>query len=189
MKNSWNAATDRAIAESLARGEEQALTTIMRDLGEDLRNHAYKFVRARDVAEDIVQDVLCNLWIQRGEWDLRDSLRGYLYGAVRNRALDELAHRTIVDTATREVQANVYDVSTTLSTWHDPERGFTNSTMQNRIQRVISALHPRVQAAVLFRIDYGLRYAQIAQMLNMSVDTVRQHLIKFRNLLRTALSD
>lgn len=189
MKNVWNAATDRAIAESLIRGEEQALATIMRDLGDDLRNHAYKFVRARDAAEDIVQDVLCKLWIQRSEWEVRDSLRGYLYNAVRNRALDTLAHQAVEDSTTSSVHDVLYDSPLQHGAWSDPDRGLAQSGLRNKIQNVLDALHPRVQAAVLFRIDYGLRYAQIAQMLNMSVDTVRQHLMKFRNLLRAALSE
>src|SRR5438128_382994 len=109
MKNHWDSATDRAIADALTRGDEAAFTAIDRDLGEDLRNHAYKFLQSQDVAADVVQDVLCKLWIRRAEWQCRDSLRGYLYGAVRNRALDELAHRTVEDTTTETVRAMLYD--------------------------------------------------------------------------------
>jgi RNA polymerase sigma-70 factor (ECF subfamily) len=180
---------DREIAHALARGDERAFATIFDVLGDDLRRHAFKFVQSMDVAEDVVQDVLCKLWIQHDQWELRDSLRGYLYGAVRNRALDELAHRTVRETTTETVRDSLYDTVMHIDRWSEAGDEYRDSRIRSTIHRVLETLHPRIQATVLLRIDYGFRYAHIARMLNMSVDTVRLHLIKFRSVFRTALAE
>jgi len=39
-----------------------------------LYNFAYRFVRSRDAAEDVIQEVFTRLWQQREQFDARDPL-------------------------------------------------------------------------------------------------------------------
>src|SRR5581483_2448661 len=60
----------------------------------DLCDFVFRFVKSRDAAEDIVQDVFVRLWERRAESDPRDP-RPYLYRAARNGALSYLRHRHV----------------------------------------------------------------------------------------------
>ena len=54
------------------------------------RRHLLRSDRAPDIAEEIVQEVLWYVWEHRATWDVHSGIRAYLFGAARNRALNEL---------------------------------------------------------------------------------------------------
>ncbi len=49
---------------------------------------AYGYVRSAEIAEELVQEVFLALWRNRADWEVSGSVRAWLYGAVRNRALN-----------------------------------------------------------------------------------------------------
>ena len=57
---------------------------------------ALRYVPERETAEDLVHDVLFRIWEQRAGWEIHESLATYLYGAVRNRAIDYARHESVV---------------------------------------------------------------------------------------------
>ena len=60
-----------------------------------LGNLAFHFVEERAVAEDIVQDILYELWTKKLHFENFISLKVYLYRMVRSRCLDILKHRKV----------------------------------------------------------------------------------------------
>ena len=69
-------------------GDERALETLFRSHYASLCEFAVRYVREEALAEEIVQDLFADLWARRAEWRLRGPVRAYLFGAVRNRALN-----------------------------------------------------------------------------------------------------
>lgn len=53
---------------------------------------AYRYVRNRQITEDIVQDVFCRLLEKREEIYNMDSIRSFLYLCTRNKAIDYLKY-------------------------------------------------------------------------------------------------
>ena len=53
-------------------------------------------VGQRDVAEDLVQEVFLYVWRQRDVWEVRTSVKQYLYAALRHGALRYLRHERVV---------------------------------------------------------------------------------------------
>ncbi|MGH7635713.1 MAG: sigma-70 family RNA polymerase sigma factor, partial [Gemmatimonadaceae bacterium] len=60
-----------------------------------LRRYAERFVRSRDTAEDLVQDVFSRVWIRWKELDVASNMRAYLYQATRTHALNHLERRRV----------------------------------------------------------------------------------------------
>ena len=60
---------------------------------ERLAAYAYSIVTSRETAEEIVQDVFLAIWQRREQWLVRGTLKQYLYGSVRNGALNALKRR------------------------------------------------------------------------------------------------
>lgn len=91
-----NGARERdAYAAGVRAGDAGALDTLFRTYSDALRRFAYRFVRSRDAAAEIVQDVFCNVWRARDQFALREEPVAYLFSATRNRALDVLAHEGV----------------------------------------------------------------------------------------------
>jgi len=58
-----------------------------------LRRYAERFVRSRDTAEDLVQDVFSRLWVRWRGIDFASNVRAYLYQATRTHALNHGCER------------------------------------------------------------------------------------------------
>ena len=69
-------------------GDERALETLFQSHYASLCEFAVRYVREEALAEEIVQDLFADLWARRAEWRVRGPVRAYLFGAVRNRALN-----------------------------------------------------------------------------------------------------
>lgn len=66
----------------------------------------------------------------------------------------------------------------------------TLRTEERRLLRdAVSELPPRMQRCVLLRIDHGLKYREIASILQISVDTVKTQLFQARQRLKNRLGD
>ena len=76
-------------------GDADAFDTLYRELAPELRAFAFRHVRSREAAVEIVHDVFLALWRGRDELEVRGGVRAYLYAATRNRALDWLAREEV----------------------------------------------------------------------------------------------
>jgi RNA polymerase sigma-70 factor (ECF subfamily) len=135
---------------------------------------------------EVVQDVFAELWERRGTIDVRGSARGYLFGAVRNRALN-LRRRDVRERDWREGAA------------HDPARSvhvpvagldeaFEAAELRARLHAAIDALPDRCAQAMQLRWCEGLSYAEIAEVLAISVKGVEALLARGLRALRRELA-
>src|SRR5688572_8158150 len=84
--------------DSIARirgGDRPAFEALFREHYSALCEFAHRYVQSREAAEDLVQEVFLSVWTHRESLEIRDGLRAYLYGAVRNRALNSIEHRRV----------------------------------------------------------------------------------------------
>jgi RNA polymerase sigma-70 factor (ECF subfamily) len=77
-------------------GDVAAFEQLFRALHAPLCEVADSYVRSQAVAEEIVQDLFFVLWMKRDRVPFGDSLRAYVFAAVRNRSLHHLRHRAVV---------------------------------------------------------------------------------------------
>jgi RNA polymerase sigma-70 factor (ECF subfamily) len=170
-------------AELLARlrqGDDDAYAAIFRAHYSWLVLSAARLLGAKAPAEDLVQDVMLELWRRRETLALTGALRPYLHQSVRNRALNELRHgRTArrsepfvrppsaapaadARASSRELEAAVADAVATLSP-------------------------PQREVFDLSRRD-GLTYPEIASVLEISVKTVEARMGRALRHLRERLA-
>src|SRR5688572_15437659 len=85
--------TDLLTPQSVAAvraGDRRAFEQLFRAVYARLAGYALRIVANRDVAEDVVQEVLIAVWNRRDSLPEADKLASYLHRAVRNRALNQL---------------------------------------------------------------------------------------------------
>lgn len=71
--------------------DERAFTEIYNRYKGVLFVHAYRMLENAEEAQDIIQDLFTMLWSRRSEIMITGSLSSYLYAAVKNRILDQMA--------------------------------------------------------------------------------------------------
>lgn len=168
-------------------GDTQAFKELYDSCCTPLLQLAMAIVHTREMAEEIVADVFISVWKKKKDLNQVANLKWYLYAATRNISLNYLrkyAHKKTVHLD--EAQLPEYEV--------DPEAQFISNEMMRHINTAISELPP--QCRLIFRLvkEDGLKYREVAVLLNVSIKTVENQvgialkkLTKMKSLLVSPL--
>ena len=175
------AVEERELLARVRGGDSSAFDAIFRANYALLVRVAESMLHERATAEEIAQDVMLELWRRREQLDVAESVRGYMLQATRNRALNHLRHRAIerrseprlAETAARAPMA---DAAT------------RERELEAAIRAAVADLPERCRAVFeLSRVE-GLKYAEIAQRLGISVKTVEVQMGKALRVMRERLA-
>jgi RNA polymerase sigma-19 factor, ECF subfamily len=175
------AVDDRELLARIRGGDRDAFDTIFRAYYAPLVGSAQALLRERAVAEEVVQDVMLELWRRREALAVDDSLRAYLFRSARNRALNHLRHGRVERRAEPGAAAEVATPPTAFSRLAEAE-------IDVALRQALDSLPaPTREVFELSRV-HGLRYAEIARVLDVSVKTVEARMGKALRALRERLA-
>jgi RNA polymerase sigma-70 factor (family 1) len=158
----------KALQQRIVTGDETAFTELYVHFGKRLQQFANSLVRSKQIAEELVEDVFVKIWANRSHITEIDNLTVYLYVAVKNKALNSLSQKAkeliaapfdYLDLAIDEFAADPYDLMIT-------------SEMMARMHKVIEDLPPRCKMIFKLIREDGLKYKEVAEILNISVNTI-----------------
>lgn len=172
----------------LKEGDEYAYELVFRRYYVSLCGFATRFVQQPETAEEIVQNIFLKLWEKRVDLEIKVSLKSYLFRAVYNSCNNYLAHLKVKKKHLLFVQNDSFQKAL----FSDP---ILNNLTYKELDQKITAAIERLPAACqnifkMSRFD-GLKYAEIADELNISIKTVETQisraLIKLREELKEYL--
>ena len=88
-------AEERAWVERIRAGDPAAFEALYRAYWERLYAFAFRYLRSKEDAEEIVQEVFFRIWRGHAHWVPAGAVRNYLYLAVRNAAHDRLERAAV----------------------------------------------------------------------------------------------
>ncbi|MBO9620753.1 MAG: RNA polymerase sigma-70 factor [Niabella sp.] len=133
-----------------------------------LHRFAVAIVKDRQAAEEVVSDVFVYLWKNRSKLLEIENLNNYIYIATKNMAI---RRRTKLN-ATREFNVEEIAIEPAVLDANSPEQLFLNKELTRRYEAAINALPVRCQTIYRLAKQDGLRYKEIAAILNISVKTI-----------------
>jgi RNA polymerase sigma-70 factor (ECF subfamily) len=172
---------DAELLRRIAADDQGAFELVFRQHYAGLVAFANRLLGSYEVAEDSVQEVLLNLWRQRATLRIEESLRSYLYRAVRNRSLNQIRNERVRREA---VPYLVHDAPTAKS----GDLTATEGEIDAAIRDAIAALPPRCREVFELSRLQGLRYTEIAATLGISVKTVETQMGRALKSLRERLA-
>src|SRR5215213_6158781 len=96
--NELRALADEDLMRLVRGGDARAFETVYDRHATAAFSLAYRMVRSRPAAEDVVQEALLSVWRSGGRYDAaRGSVRTWILGIVHNRAIDALRRSTVHD--------------------------------------------------------------------------------------------
>ncbi|HUC83222.1 MAG TPA: RNA polymerase sigma-70 factor [Flavisolibacter sp.] len=132
-----------------------------------LLSFSYAITHCKESSEEVVSDVLLNIWNARKTLLRIDNFHLYLYVSTKNISLNYLARQK------REQVFSLDDVKTELkSLYFDPEQLMITAEMFRRICAAVQELPPRCQLIFKLVKEDNLRYKEVAELLHLSVKTV-----------------
>ena len=176
---------------SLKRGDEKAWRYLYERHYVVLCKIAYDFVSDSFWAESIVEDAIFHLWEIRKEVEIRESLRSYLVGAVRNRCLNHLhSAQNRCETCFSELPLETLDSSVFLRKSDEQPLGvLLEKELEEKIAKAVNAIAPDAQLVFRKSRFEHKKNEEIALELGISVNTVKYHLKRALATLREHLGD
>lgn len=158
---------DAQLLQRIRDGDEGAFDTLFRRYYPQLVGFAEAMLRGGGMSEDIVQDVLLELWRRRHLVSTDDSCKAYLFRAVRNRVLNAIRH----DSNVRRLEPVVRDEAVALEApAADVSAGAHELDLA--IREAVNGLREPIRECFLLSRRDKLTYVQIADVLGVSVKTV-----------------
>ncbi|HYW49365.1 MAG TPA: RNA polymerase sigma-70 factor [Gemmatimonadaceae bacterium] len=171
----------RALFVRLAAGDEAAFDTIFRTWYAPLVRIATYLLHDQGTAEEVVQDVLLEVWRRRESLALEREPRRYLMRATRNRALNHVRHEAVV------ARAAARDVSEESHAATAPSR-VDAQELEQAIAQAVDTLPERCRAVFELSRRHHMSYAQIADALDIAPKTVENQMGRALRMLRVALA-
>lgn len=167
-----SANTIRELQVRIARfDDQQAYKELFTSLYSYLFQFAKTLVKAKEPAEEIISDVFIKVWEKRKDLEKIENLKLYLYVSTRNIAYNYLdKQKRSATNALDNVQAEFTSV------YFDPEQLLITADMLTRIQKAIDQLPPKCKVIFKLAKEDGLKYREVAEILNISVKTVENQL-------------
>ncbi len=139
---------------------------------EKLVIYANGYLFDQQASEDIVQDVFIYIWENAKKIEIKSSLKGYVLVMVRNRCLNYLRSIKITDSS------NFIEFNINLITEHifDSTDDEDRKIVYHQILKIVDTLPERMQQIVKLKFLHGYKYAEIADELGISVNTVKTQL-------------
>jgi RNA polymerase sigma-70 factor, ECF subfamily len=175
---------DRDLILRLKKGDAKSFELLFHNLYPSLCTHANKFVNDIDEAEEIAQEALYKLWITRNHLDEDDSVKGYLFTAVKNAGLQFLRHKKVKD----KYSAILFEV---YKNQHAPtgHEILINKELENGLTSALQKLPSECRKVFELSRMKGMKYAEIASHLKISQKTVETQMSRALNKIKLQLKD
>lgn len=172
--------TDRQLLAALRAGDARVFEQIFREHYARMVAIGDRLLRDPARSEDLAQDVLLELWKGRARLDVSMAITGYLYRAMRNRALNELRHRRVVQVTAPRLRASEIAPPA--------DHAVVEQEQDVAVHAALRALPERCREVFeLSRFDQ-LSHAEIAEVMGITTKTVEAHMARALRALRVALA-
>jgi RNA polymerase sigma-70 factor (family 1) len=174
-------ASDKYLLKQCVNGDDPAFSELFRRYFNKLYLYTLGFTKDSVVAEELVMDVMLNLWLKKGNITVDDSLNPYLFRAMKN-TLINYWRKKIIQTTSLNISEEV-EVADSRSADH----AILTSELNDMYCQHLEALSP--QRKIVFELSRheNLTYPEIATRLNLSVKTVEHHMSASLMFLRKKL--
>lgn len=181
MKNTSQTIDDSLLLSAMQRGDKKAYGVLFRRYYPMLCTYANRFVSLED-AEEIVQDVMLWLWENREIQTFNTSFSQYLYKAVYHKSINRLTRQQ------SQVRAETRYYEYMLEMFQDFDF-YQSEELKEHIGRAIHALPPSYREAFVMHRFENRSYKEIAEILQVSTQTVNYRIQQALKQLRISLKE
>ena len=176
-----NFSEERSLILRLIGGDEDAFCELYATYKNRLIYFAMRFLKSRDMAEDVFQDAFTVVWQSRRFINPDASFSSYLYTIMRNRILNQLRN------AANEEKLKESILSQALDYTEDTKREVMLNDLKSLISHALQQLTPRQREIFEMSREAQLSHKEIADKLGISINTVQEHISTSLKLIRTYL--
>lgn len=171
---------DIQLLASLKNGEKSAINILFKLYHSPLCLMAFRLLRDRDAAKDVVQDVFIKVWNNRQSIEIHYSWSAYLRRSVINTSLNYLERNQ----RHPHVDLEALTVHPTVS---PADQHQTFSELTNQVDDAIQNLPIRTRTVFVLIRQEEMSYKEVGESLQISTKAVEKEMMKALRLLRQNL--
>lgn len=174
--------TELELLMQLLQGNEDAFTHIYHRFWPVLYAVAQRYLKDDEMAKDAVQHVFMQLWECKSELALDTHLKNLLFTMTKNHLINIIRHNNMV------IQKNYEwaQMSESNETWLEKMQG--EGKLQ-QLEQAIETLPEQKNRILHYKLDEHLSNQQIAEVMGLSIQTVKNQYTSALKLLRERLID
>ena len=158
----------KALKSNIAIGDQKAFAELYGQFRYRLCRFSFTIIHNREIAEEIVEDIFVSLWNNRNNISKIENLPVYLYVSVKNRSLNELS-RKAKELITAPYDFLDFEIDDKVD---NPQEKMITNEMFHRMHKAVNDLPARCKMIFKLVREDGLKYKEVSQILNISVNTI-----------------
>ncbi|MGI6573440.1 MAG: RNA polymerase sigma factor [Fermentimonas sp.] len=171
------------LVKSLKKGDMVAFDAIYNQYCHKLYQFVFMFLKQKEDAEEIVQDVFIKIWESRGKIDIYASFESFLFTIAYNATMSLLRKR-MSETKSREYLKSLQQFSSAEQVIDEIQY----KELKHKVESLLKQLTPRQKEIYRLSREEGLTHTEISQKLNISESTVNNHLVRTLKFLKSHLA-
>ncbi len=176
--------SDKELFLQIAEGDQSAFAELFRRYDRRIYPFVLKMIKEPSLAEEIAQEIFVKLWEQRAKLATVDNPQSWLLTLAAHHTLDQI-----------RIRLNERKMLQRLSElWKGASANDTEETLQFRessalVQQAVDQLPLQQQKVFRLSREEGLNYQEIGARLDISPNTVRNHLVEALRSIRVYLEE
>ncbi len=175
-------ATDAELVTRAKSGEPQAFEELVRRYRNDVFGLSYHFLRNREEAWDVSQEVFIKAYRSLGRFRGDAGIKTWLLRIAANHCKDHFKKRRLPT-----VSMDALPTQDFFAAPSDPSQELANTELGKAIQTALDGISPKHRMAFVLREYEGMSYKEMAEVMNCSEGTVMSRLHHARKKLQTKL--
>jgi len=174
---------EREVLMRLLQGDEIAFEKIYKVYSPKLYGNLLRLIKSVPQTEQILQDVFIKVWEYRASIDPEKSFRSFIFKMAENKAYD-FFRKAARD---KKLESELIAISTVNYT--ELEEFLSDNEKLVLLENAIKRLPPqRQQVFRLCKLE-GKSYKEVSEMLNISLSTISDHIVKATKSIRDSLKN
>ena len=165
------------------KDDQKSFEEIFKLFYERLLNFCFCYIKGKEAAEEIASDVLFRIWEKRKDLSHVQNLETYLFIMVKNKSINYTKQFSNYRFVYLE-ESGSHELLNT----HDPEKELERRELLFKMDQAIETLPHQCKIVFSLIKEEGLKYKEVAAILDISPRTVETQLVRALNKLDKILS-
>lgn len=182
----YNENLDQELLGLIKNNDEEFLKILFKLYYSKLCNYAATFVKVPDLAEEIVQETFIKFWETRASIQIDNSFKSYIFRSVHNNCINYLKRSEVLRRQSKQMADEIiYHNELALRNFR-PEiiDDLITGELEAKLNIVLSELPPQARKIFMMSRFEQLSYIEIANILKISVNTVKTQMKRTLGKLR-----
>ena len=180
MKKSLNETNNLVFWNQFKSGDEYSFKQIYEKYFPLMKYYGQNYIKDEQTIHDLIQEVFIKLWAKRKQFENENMIKNFLYKVMKNTCLTFIRNQKV-----KEKHAEFLKEE-------DIEESFLNKVIEIEVYSILGdvfdELPPTCKKVYKLSLE-GLGHSEIAEELNITINTVKKHKNRANHYLKSRLEN